>query len=37
MVPEAVHLLTDWPLTASGKVSKPALREQLDALRAQVS
>lgn len=37
MVPEAVHLLTDWPLTASGKVSKPALRAQLDALRAQVS
>lgn len=29
MVPEAVHVLPELPLTASGKVSKPELRESL--------
>jgi acyl-CoA synthetase (AMP-forming)/AMP-acid ligase II len=32
VVPEAVHLLAELPLTASGKVAKPALRGLLESL-----
>lgn len=33
-VPHAVHHVREWPLTASGKISRVALREMLDARRS---
>jgi acyl-CoA synthetase (AMP-forming)/AMP-acid ligase II len=36
MVPEAVHVLAELPLTASGKVAKAELRRRLEQLRPQV-
>lgn len=37
MVPEAVHLLPAFPLTASGKIAKQDLRELLAGARSEVS
>lgn len=36
MVPESVHVLDALPMTGSGKVARPQLRDLLESLRAQV-